>query len=125
QELKGYRYINHFSIRVKSRGNEDSFHKLGLTRSLRKQGIWRPCAQGITGHGTAEDLQIAENGSFTIYGTLYAAGALMKITGNNSVSNIGSQDLSITGKSRPVLPVVQIFLAPRVLCPIVRMRDGE
>src|SRR5207253_20596 len=49
----------------------------------------------------AEDLQIAGNGSFTIYGTLYAAGAQLKVSGNGGVSNIGSQyvtkDLAITG----------------------------
>jgi hypothetical protein len=48
-----------------------------------------------------QDLQIAGNGSFTIYGTLYAAGACLKVTGNGAVSNIGSQyvtkDLAITG----------------------------
>lgn len=48
-----------------------------------------------------ENLQIAGNGNFTIYGTLYAAGAQLQVAGNGSVSNIGSQyvslDLSITG----------------------------
>jgi hypothetical protein len=48
-----------------------------------------------------EDMQIAGNGAFTIYGTLYAAGALLKVTGNGAVSNIGSQyvtdDLAISG----------------------------
>jgi hypothetical protein len=43
----------------------------------------------------SEDLQIAGNGSFTIYGTLYASDALMKITGNGGVSNIGSQYISL------------------------------
>src|SRR5205823_10231410 len=38
-----------------------------------------------------EDMQIAGNGNFTIYGTLYGAGALLKVTGNGAVSNIGSQ----------------------------------
>ncbi len=48
-----------------------------------------------------EDMQIAGNGSFNITGTLYAADALLKITGNGAVSNIGSQyvtnDLSLAG----------------------------
>jgi hypothetical protein len=49
----------------------------------------------------SEDLQIAGNGNFTIYGTLYAAGATLKVTGNGAVSNIGSQyvtnDLTLAG----------------------------
>jgi hypothetical protein len=48
-----------------------------------------------------EAVQIAGNGAFTIYGTLYCAGAPLKITGNGSVSNIGSQyvsdDLALAG----------------------------
>jgi hypothetical protein len=48
-----------------------------------------------------ENMQIAGNGSFTIDGTIYGAGALLKVTGNSAVSNIGSQyvtdDLAITG----------------------------
>ncbi len=49
----------------------------------------------------SEDVQIAGNGNFTIYGTFYASDALLKITGNGAVSNIGSQyvslDLSLSG----------------------------
>jgi hypothetical protein len=48
-----------------------------------------------------EAMQIQGNGSFNITGTLYAAGALLKVAGAGGVSNIGSQyvtnDLSITG----------------------------
>jgi hypothetical protein len=48
-----------------------------------------------------EPLSITGNGSFTITGTIYAAGALLTASGNGSVSNIGSQyvtnDLSLTG----------------------------
>jgi hypothetical protein len=48
-----------------------------------------------------QDVQIAGNGSFTIYGTIYAPDAALKITGNGSVSNIGSQyisqDLALAG----------------------------
>jgi hypothetical protein len=42
-----------------------------------------------------EDVQIAGNGTFNIYGTIYAADALLKITGNGAVSNIGSQYISL------------------------------
>jgi Flp pilus assembly protein TadG len=49
----------------------------------------------------SEDMQISGNGSFTIYGTIYSADGLLKVTGNGTVSNIGSQyvtkDLSISG----------------------------
>jgi hypothetical protein len=48
-----------------------------------------------------ENLAVAGNGTFNIYGTLYAAGALLQITGNGALSNIGSQyvsnDLAIAG----------------------------
>ena len=46
-------------------------------------------------------MQIAGNGSFNFLGTIYASDALLKVTGNGSVSNIGSQyvtlDLSLAG----------------------------
>jgi hypothetical protein len=48
-----------------------------------------------------QNMNIAGNGSFSIQGTLYAADALLQVTGNGAVSNIGSQyvtlDLSIAG----------------------------
>jgi hypothetical protein len=61
-----------------------------------------------------EDLQIAGNGNFTIYGTLYAAGAALKVTGNGAVSNIGSQyislDLALSGNGN-----VSITWDPKLL----------
>jgi hypothetical protein len=49
----------------------------------------------------SEAVQIAGNGTFNITGTLYAADALLKSTGNGSVNNIGSQyvtkDLALAG----------------------------
>jgi hypothetical protein len=49
----------------------------------------------------SETITIAGNGTFNVYGTLYAAGALLQVAGNGSVSNIHSQyvtkDLAITG----------------------------
>lgn len=48
-----------------------------------------------------ETMHIAGNGNFTIQGTLYASNALLDITGNGALSNIGSQyvslDLAISG----------------------------
>jgi hypothetical protein len=48
-----------------------------------------------------ESMNIAGNGSFNIQGTLYASDALLQITGNGALSNIGSQyvslDLAISG----------------------------
>jgi hypothetical protein len=43
----------------------------------------------------SQDVQIAGNGNFTIYGTFYASDALLKVTGNGAVSNIGSQYISL------------------------------
>jgi hypothetical protein len=60
--------------------------------------------QGLTffqARNAPEDMQISGNGIFNIQGTIYAPDALLKVTGNGSVSNIGSQyislDLSIAG----------------------------
>src|SRR5262249_45589987 len=50
--------------------------------------------QGLTyfqARNASEDIQIAGNGSFTIYGTIYGSAALLKVTGNGGVANIGSQ----------------------------------
>jgi hypothetical protein len=48
-----------------------------------------------------ENVQLAGNGSFTITGTIYASDALIKVTGNGGLANIGSQyisaDLSLNG----------------------------
>jgi hypothetical protein len=60
--------------------------------------------QGMTffqNRAATESLNIAGNGSFTIQGTIYAANALVQVTGNGAVANIGSQyvsqDLTIGG----------------------------
>src|SRR5262249_35685680 len=60
--------------------------------------------QGLTffqARNAPEDVQITGAGSFNILGTIYASDALLKVTGNGSVSNIGSQfvtlDLSLAG----------------------------
>jgi hypothetical protein len=60
--------------------------------------------QGMTifqARNAYEDMQVAGNGNFVINGTLYGAAALLKVTGNGTVSNIGSQyvtkDLAIAG----------------------------
>jgi hypothetical protein len=60
--------------------------------------------QGLTifqARNATENIQIAGNGTCTIYGTIYAAGAQLQVTGNGTLSNIGSQyvtnDLSISG----------------------------
>jgi hypothetical protein len=60
--------------------------------------------EGLTffqARNATEPLQIAGNGAFTIAGTIYAANALVKITGNGGLANIGSQyvslDLSLGG----------------------------
>jgi hypothetical protein len=60
--------------------------------------------QGLTifqARNATENIQIAGNGNCTIYGTIYAAGAQLQVTGNGTLSNIGSQyvtnDLSISG----------------------------
>lgn len=73
--------------------------------------------QGLTffqARNAGEDVQIAGNGSFTIYGTIYAADALLKVTGNGGVANIGSQyvtkDLSISGNGN----VSIVYRAPKV-----------
>jgi hypothetical protein len=62
-----------------------------------------------------EDVQIAGNGNFTIYGTIYAAGALLKVTGNGAISNIGSQyvtdDLAIGGNGNVTITWQAPFLA--------------
>jgi hypothetical protein len=48
-----------------------------------------------------EPMEVDGNGTFNITGTLYAAGALLQVAGNGTVSNIGSQyvsdDLAISG----------------------------
>jgi hypothetical protein len=62
-----------------------------------------------------EDVQIAGNGNFTIYGTIYASDALLKITGNGAVSNIGSQyislDLALAGNGNIAISYVPQHLA--------------
>jgi hypothetical protein len=82
--------------------------KINITGNSTGTVNLRPLADGpYTGmtifqaRGASQDLQIAGNGTFTIYGTLYAAGAQLKVSGNGAVSNLGSQyvtnDLAITG----------------------------
>jgi hypothetical protein len=60
--------------------------------------------QGLTffqARNATEDVQIAGNGTFNITGTIYAPAASLKVTGNGTVSNIGSQyvtnDLVLAG----------------------------
>jgi hypothetical protein len=60
--------------------------------------------QGLTyfqARNASEDVQIAGNGIVNLVGTLYAADATLKVSGNGGVSNIGSQyvslDLNIAG----------------------------
>jgi Flp pilus assembly protein TadG len=63
----------------------------------------------------SQNMQIAGNGTFTIYGTIYGAAALLKVSGNGAVSNIGSQyitkDLSITGNGNVTITWQAALLA--------------
>ncbi|MBY0527066.1 MAG: hypothetical protein K2R98_26970 [Gemmataceae bacterium] len=60
--------------------------------------------QGMTifqARNASQAIEVAGNGSFTIKGTLYGAAALLSVTGNGTLSNIGSQyvskDLALAG----------------------------
>jgi hypothetical protein len=73
--------------------------------------------QGITlfqARNAPEDVQLQGSGTFNIYGTFYAADALLKVAGNGAQSNIGSQyvslDLSITGNGN----VGIVYQGPKV-----------
>jgi len=77
-------------------GNSNGYVNLGGPTN----GIY----QGLTffqARNAPEDVQIAGDGSFTITGTIYAADATLKVTGNGGVANIGSQyvsnDLALAG----------------------------
>ncbi len=86
-------------------GTNDGFNIAGNSSSyVNLSGPTSGIYQGMTifqARNAPEDLQIAGNGSFNIAGTIYAADATLKVTGNGTVSNIGSQyvslDLSIAG----------------------------
>ncbi|HMC64295.1 MAG TPA: pilus assembly protein TadG-related protein [Gemmataceae bacterium] len=68
----------------------------------------------------AEDVAISGNGNFSIDGTIYAPAANLKVTGNGSVSQIGSQyvslDLTIAGGGNVSLSTGSGRAKTRVLC---------
>ena len=73
--------------------------------------------QGLTffqARNASEPVQLAGNGSFTVVGTIYASDALVKVTGNGGVANIGSQyvslDLSLNGNGN----VSIVYSGPQV-----------
>lgn len=87
----------------------------GMTSGIYKNLIF------FQSRSASEDVQIAGNGTFNITGTFYASDATLKVTGNGSVSNIGSQyvslDLTLAGNGNVNISWAGDKVAPtRILC---------
>jgi hypothetical protein len=99
-------------------GTNDGINIAGNSNGyINLSGPTNGCYTGLTifqARNAPEDVQIAGNGSFTITGTIYAADATLKVTGNGGVSNIGSQyvsnDLALAGNGN----VNIVYQGPKV-----------